>query len=230
MTSTSSESPALPGGTPVSGSRTDLRRGEWTRLGATAVLGDAVTEAALSDLADRARQAARAQGYAAGWAEGRRKAIADAATEVAQRAARADAAAAEAHRAQASLVAALSDAVARCGEDLAGRYADLVDQTRDLAVEIAEAILQREISASADPGLDAARRALAEITPGTSATVRLNPADLAGLDAGALADHPVSFVADAGLARGEARVETESSIVDATVPAALQRVREVLGR
>ncbi len=56
-------------------SRPDLRTGIWTRLGDNAVLGDEVTEAALGILAERTRDAARAQGYSVGWAEGRREAL-----------------------------------------------------------------------------------------------------------------------------------------------------------
>ena len=50
----------------------DLRTGVWTRLGDDRVLGDAVTEAVLGALAERTRDAAQAQGYAVGWAEGQR--------------------------------------------------------------------------------------------------------------------------------------------------------------
>ncbi len=52
----------------------ELRSGEWTRLGGAAILGDAATEHTLSALAADAQAAARAQGYATGWAEGRRAA------------------------------------------------------------------------------------------------------------------------------------------------------------
>ncbi|MGA9748002.1 MAG: hypothetical protein WBQ50_11160, partial [Nocardioides sp.] len=79
MTSTSSESVVLRGelaGTPTAPmmAANELRAGTWTRLGASTVLGDSATEATLGGLADRARAAGMAQGYAAGWAEGRRRA------------------------------------------------------------------------------------------------------------------------------------------------------------
>src|SRR3712207_5437512 len=72
MTNSSSEA-ALP--TP------ELRTGSWTRLGSSSVLGDAVTEHTLSGLAEQAQAAARAQGYATGWAQGRRAAEARAEEE-----------------------------------------------------------------------------------------------------------------------------------------------------
>ena len=46
----------------------ELRVGNWTRLGGSTVLGDQVTESMLDVLAERTRDAARAQGYATGWA------------------------------------------------------------------------------------------------------------------------------------------------------------------
>ncbi|MDO9377688.1 MAG: hypothetical protein Q7T56_02480, partial [Nocardioidaceae bacterium] len=55
-------------------SRGELRTGPWTRLGSPGLAGDPVTESMLTELAARAEAAARAQGYAAGWAEGRREA------------------------------------------------------------------------------------------------------------------------------------------------------------
>ncbi|HRD62006.1 MAG TPA: hypothetical protein PL137_13945, partial [Nocardioides sp.] len=57
----------------------ELRSGEWTRFGPDSVLGDAVTEAALSAMVDDARSAAQAQGYSVGWAQGRREAADEAA-------------------------------------------------------------------------------------------------------------------------------------------------------
>ncbi len=52
----------------------ELRDGSWTRFGNGTVLGDAVTEQVLAGLATNARRAASAQGYAVGWADGRREA------------------------------------------------------------------------------------------------------------------------------------------------------------
>src|SRR5688572_17219799 len=65
----------------------ELRTGHWTRLGSESVLGDLVTESVLGDIADRVRAAATAEGYAVGWAQGRRDAAAAAAEEARVRAA-----------------------------------------------------------------------------------------------------------------------------------------------
>lgn len=233
MTSTSAEGVVLRGlqetGRPDGGAG-DLRTGTWTRFGADRVLGDAVTEVALAALADRASEAGRAQGYAAGWAEGRRRALDSA------RAVEAELVAADARRhdaqvvEQQSLVAALNHAVERCEADFAVRYDALADAALELALGIAEEVLQRELAVSEQPGLDALRRALAPVRPDHTVVVRLNPADRAGLDPTALDGRPVTVVDDPSLSRGEAVAETDDELVDATVSSALARVREVLGR
>jgi flagellar assembly protein FliH len=68
------------------------------------------------------------------------------------------------------------------------------------------------------------------VPPAAAVTVRLHPEDRALLDLTVLAGRPVSLVDDPALTRGDAVVETETGVVDATVGAALDRVREVLGR
>lgn len=214
----------------ATGTSPELRAGTWTRLSGAAALGDAATESVLGELAERSRVAGRAQGYAAGWAEGRRRAQEEAEQTAA---AQADAAA-QAHAAalerQRVLADALERAAARCGGDLEARYAELADQAVELALQIAEAVVQRELATTADPGADAVRRALTSVPPTIAVTVRLNPEDLAGMDPDAVTGRPVTLVPDADVARGDALAETETQMVDATVDAAMARVREVLGR
>ena len=52
----------------------ELRTGTWTRHGDGALLGDEVAESLLGRVAEETRAAAQAQGYAVGWAQGRRAA------------------------------------------------------------------------------------------------------------------------------------------------------------
>ncbi|HEY1134125.1 MAG TPA: hypothetical protein VGE77_06075, partial [Nocardioides sp.] len=54
----------------------ELRTGNWTRRGGPGVLGDPVTEELMDALATSTRAAAQSQGYAVGWAQGRRDAAA----------------------------------------------------------------------------------------------------------------------------------------------------------
>ena len=106
----------------------ELRTGVWTRFGANSVLGDAVTEETLSALAESTRTAARSQGYAVGWAEGRRAAReqADAVAEATE-AARREAEDVRA-REHAAAVAALELAAARLHEAVDGLCATVEHQ------------------------------------------------------------------------------------------------------
>ena len=215
MTSTSSEPVVLrdlPGAPAAAVATTDLRSGTWTRLGAGSVLGDSVTESTLEALAERARAAGTAQGYAAGWAEGRRRAQEEAERAAAERAAVEQEAAARLRADQQALVATLSDAVAQCQAALAERQELLAAEAVELGLRIAEAL----------------RRALAEVPPTVTATVRLHPADAAALDRTVIEDRPVTVVADPSVATGGAVLETEATTVDASLEKALARVREAL--
>jgi flagellar assembly protein FliH len=208
----------------------DLRAGAWTRLGSGGALGDAVTEAILGGIAERSHQAARAQGYATGWAEGRRVALARAAeeAEAVRREADADRARRDAEHRDA--LAALDAAVGQLSTRLAETVDALAGRSVEVALELTHAILGREVATATDPGGDALRRALALVDPHVAVTVRMHPADRATLDPAALQGRAVAVVDDPSLGRGEAVAETENTLVDATVSAALERVREVLTR
>lgn len=214
---------------------TDLRGGVWTRFGGDGVRGDEATEATLRGLAAQSREAARAQGFAAGWAEGRRGSVAR--TEEAHEAQvlAFDQQGRRVLAAQQSAADALGRAVLAFEQVAAARTAELTAQAVDLALEIAEAVLGRELAALDDVAAEAVRRA-AQVAPvDVPLTVRLHPQDLADLDEQAvsestLRDRSVTWVADAGVARGDALVETGTGVVDAGIGTALQRVRGVLGR
>jgi flagellar assembly protein FliH len=208
----------------------DLREGEWTRFGSTSVLGDQATEDTLRGLAERSRAAARAQGFAAGWAEGQRAHAARAAAARDEQERVVSERSAHLLLAQHSAVSALEAAVRRCADTTRELHAALSDKAVDLALELAEAILGRELEAATDPGADALRRALATVPVETAVVVRLHPEDAAALDHSLLADRPVTVVADHATARGDALVETEAGVIDAGIATAVARVREVLGR
>ena len=206
----------------------DLRSGHWTRLGHAGVLGDTVVEATLQALAERTRGAAQAQGYATGWTQGFRVAqeqsVAGAEAEQLLRA--------EEHaKWQAEQDLALS-ALLHAVERLEGAYLEattgVTARALDLAVQIAEAILAREVGLSEDPGADAVRRALALVPVGAAVVVRLHPEDRDRLKADAFDGRTVRLVDDPTLARGDAIAEADDTVVDATLAAALERVRQVL--
>ncbi|MGZ4461019.1 MAG: FliH/SctL family protein [Nocardioidaceae bacterium] len=233
MTSTSSEPVVLrdlPDGTVLAADVDgDLRTGRWTRHGSGRVLGDPATESALQHLAERTHRVARAQGYAAGWAEGRRVADERAATAERDTAARTRQVAEGAVAQQRLAAAALERAAADARDAFAALHADLAEQAVAFALELAEQVVGRELATAADPGADAIRRAVAGLAAEPVVAVRLHPDDLAALDRGVLGA-ATTYVADPTLARGDAVVETDTGFVDATVRGALDRAREVLGQ
>ena len=207
----------------------ELRSGSWTRLGGATVLGDAVTEHTLSGLATVAEAAARAQGYSAGWAEGRRAAE-ERGAELTRRLeadAEADRDRREAEHRHA--LAELREAAAR----LDAAVAEVCDRVEAHVCEVAAALtgelLDAELRLAETPGLDAVRRALALAPKEPVVRIRLCPADAADP---ALADltgpAAAAVVADPALARGDAVLETDAGVVDARVSGALERVRAAL--
>jgi flagellar assembly protein FliH len=208
----------------------DLRGGTWTRLGTTSVQGDRVTETLLSGLALQTREAGRAQGFAAGWADGRRGSLEGVAASHQAQLRAFDEQSRRVVAGQQSASAALSTMLRNVEGSVQQLNEALAAQAVELALQIAEAVLGRELTTIDDPAADAIRRAVSEVPVDVSLTVRLHPSDRAGLDDSVLADRMVSYVSDASLSRGDAVVETETGLVDARVGLALARVREVLGR
>lgn len=206
--------------------RPDLRTGVWTRLGDDRVLGDDVTEATLDRLAERTRTAARAQGYAVGWAEGRREALEAAAhAEVVaeDERLRAEQRRDQEHKRALESLTHAADELQRAVDDACARVAD---QASAFAFEVVSALLDRELAL--DPVFDVVRRVLAVLPAGSVAQVRVNPAIAASPGLAALTEHGVGIVPDADLFPGDALVETDTSVIDLRVSAALERLREVL--
>ena len=217
--SSSSEAVAAP-------SLPELRTGEWTRLGGDSVLGDSVTEAALGGLAARARSAARAQGYAVGWAEGRRQAAAEAAEHARVLDARHAEEEARREHEHAVAVQALGEAAEQVRGLLDGLAADLAEQGTGLAWALAAEIVGRTVGA--EGAQDVVARVLRVLPAAPVATVRLHPDVLADAAATELADRGLTVVPDPALDVSDALVESDGAVVDLRIDAALARVREVL--
>jgi flagellar assembly protein FliH len=206
----------------------ELRTGTWTRLGGAGVLGDAVTEQTLASLAESTRAAASAQGYAVGWAQGRREADETArlaAEQNEQRAAAAEARREAEHRAA---VTALQQAAARLEQAVSEMTAQVAEQASDLAFELTRELVGRELALTTDPGAEAVRRVLAALPGRTEVRVRLHPSVAQGVAAEDLADSGVVVVPDPALAPEDALVEADGHVLDLRIEAALERVREVL--
>ncbi len=208
-------------------SKPELRVGNWTRLGGSAVLGDAVTESMLDGLATRAQEAARAQGYAVGWAEGRRAAAEQASAEEATRAAQH--AVAEDRR-EAEHRAAV-DALGRAAEQVRGLLGDLAAAVEEQATELALALTTEILGARASSATaaDVVVRVLRVLPPVPVGRVRLHPSLLASDAVQDLADRGIEVVPDPSLGRADALVEApDGSVTDLRVDEAMARVREVL--
>jgi flagellar assembly protein FliH len=184
---------------------------------------------------ERAKDAARTAGYAEGWAQGQRAAAVEA--QAARQRAQASEQAHDSRRAAAlaQSVNALGRAVTGLETQLMPTLAELQELVLAHAFELAEAIIGRELAEPDGRGADALRRAMATAPDQGDITVRLHPDDYRNLVGSATdADYnyqgrPVFLRPDPGLRPGDAVAETGSTTVDASIAAAVQRAREVLG-
>ena len=186
------------------------------------------------------RQAARALGYAEGWATGARAA---AAQSEATRAAllRDHESAAASARADIDRVV---DALSAAAQQLRTSAMPTLDQAGDVvleaAVALARTILDAELAVVDTAAQHALRRALRPLPTDGLVTVRINPADHAALQplvtpagagsvaAGQFDGHDIRLVADPAVVRGDAVAEQAGSVVDAGIGAALSRALDVL--
>lgn len=206
----------------------ELRTGAWTRFGSGAVLGDEVTEGTLDGLAETARRAARSQGYAVGWAEGRREAA-----EVARQAAERREAdrLAEDRRREAEhqqALAGLRQAAAQLAAATAAVEQQVHDQALALARELTEVLVGHELRTSPDRVGDVVRRVLAERLDDRPVTARLRPGLLDREATAELAAAGVRVVEDDRLDPDDALVEVDGSVIDLRIARRVERVREVL--
>jgi flagellar assembly protein FliH len=185
----------------------------------------------------QARAGAQAAGYAQGWAAGIRGArvVADAEAHAA-RAQLQRAAADRAARVQ-QAVAALDRAAGHLEQQAVPGTAQLESVIIESAFAIAEALVGCTLREDATRGSAALRRALSLAPAGEPVTVSVSSADYALLtaDGADCLDRPgdarvVTIVEDAALAPGDATARSGATTVDARLTAALERVREVLGR
>lgn len=162
-------------------------------------------------------------GYQAGLVEGLASGRAAMAAESAAAVARLEAAAG-------ALAAAAADLRHRHALELTG----LEDALARTAVDLASAILGRELELSASPGADALARALALVPAGSVAVARLHPADAAVLADAPLADTPLdragalTVIPDPAVEPGGCILEMGDSRIDAQLGSALDRVRSAL--
>lgn len=172
---------------------------------------------------------ARVRGYADGFAEGRRRAeeeLAHARAALEVRTAQRDTDAREALRtALAALEAVRSDLHGR----LAGLVAADAERVEELAIDLAEAILDVELSDAARSAAHAVRRAVAEAPVSTWVRVHLSDRDARTLrDGGSPALTQLEVVVSTDVDAGGAVVELADARVDARISSAFARAREAL--
>jgi flagellar assembly protein FliH len=191
-------------------------------------------------LVEQARGEARAVGYAQGWAQGVRSAA------EAQAAERTVAAAEEAalRARQEQQVASALQALQAAAADLRQRTLTITDEISDqllaAAVELAEALLGRELRDPQVAAPAALARVLALAPDEQPVTVWLSPLDhdtLTGPGGSALVGsvegatgRGLTYEIDPELQPGDARARCGSSTIDARLSAGVGRLREYLSR
>ena len=193
-----------------------------------------LTDPHLQSVVDRARLAAEAAGRAQGYAEGCAAGLAAAAQQAQDTAAqvRVDSEAAErqrdAHLARAVELLLAAASACRSREQVA--LAEVEDTVVELALSIARAVLDRELTTSTDPGADAIARALGLAPDDCPVTLRLHPDDVLAL--GELPQvaqgRELVLVADPAVEHGGCVADAAGRQVDTQVGPALARVAAVL--
>ena len=202
---------------------------------------DFTSDAAVpGQLVEQARAEARAVGYAQGWAHGLRDATESQAGERA--AAVADRALLRSRQEQqvASALQALQEAAADLRQSTMRVTDDIEDQILSAAVEVAEALLGRELR-DRDVAASAALARVLQLAPANEpVTVWLHPADHETLTAPpgtaligsveSATGRGLAFEIDPELQPGDARARCGSTTIDARLSAGVARLREHLAR
>jgi len=176
----------------------------------------------------RIQEQARVRGHAAGYADGAALARAEAA-EAAEAARQAAAAAEQQARVRVNeLISSLNTAVDALHARTVPVLEALEHQLADAAVQIAEALLGRELETSEDSARSALHRALNPATPAPVHTIRMNPADLAAVPDECRSQIRAVLVADPSLGRADAVAEYPDGYLDARLSTALARLKAAL--
>jgi flagellar assembly protein FliH len=187
-----------------------------------------------SEVSERVKQQARTTGYAEGWAQGKRDAVAAAEAAAARALAAEEAYDHRRATALASAVNALGRAVTELENQLMPTFTELQEVVLASAFELAEAIVGGALRDDPNRGADALRRAMSATPEHGGVTVSLHPDDyqtLVGDGPGDDFDYGgrrITLRPDPGLRPGDAVAETGTATVDATIAAAMNRAREAL--
>ena len=128
------------------------------------------------------------------------------------------------------------DLLERAASALAAQQAaalhDVEDVVLNAAFDLATTLLGRELEVATAPVRDAIRRALTVLPGDVPVTVMVHPLDVAVLDnlADITAGRSVHIVTDADVEPGSCVADGGATHVDASLTAAIERVRQVLSR
>jgi len=192
----------------------------------------------LSGLVDQALAEAQTHGHAEGYAAGYEQGRALAEREVREEF--------DAHEAQAleqmriefaglqAAAAAMREALQTFEVAAVPAYDRTADSLGPVVLTLVEALLGREPTEGSDVVIDSIRRALRMMPSGSAVTVHLNTRDAADIsassvDLSALLERQVIVRPDSSVPAGSARVESGARQVDAHLASALDRLREVMG-
>ncbi len=193
-------------------------------------LVDPALAAAFDEAVAVATARGREEGYARGYAEGLKSAERERRVALEQEIAlMRDAEAARNLQLQ-HAVAVLSEAATAAGERQVAALAGVEDLLLNAAFDLATTLLGRELEAIDAPVRDAVRRALAVLPGDVPISLYLHPIDrdsLSDVDS-LLAGRPVRIFADSEVEPGSCVAEAGTRHVDASLSAAIDRVRQVL--
>jgi flagellar biosynthesis/type III secretory pathway protein FliH len=176
--------------------------------------------------ADRAREAARAEGYAAGWSQGRQAAGERAQLALEQAGEQMDAERHVAGQKVAQLMSTLGDAARAARVAAAPEWAEVADTLAEGALRLAAAALGRELRSFDDSLAQSVKVALQKLSEPGEAVVHLNPADAA-----MVLDDPelnVRVISDPGVPVGSVVMLTPAQRLRYDLPTALAAAEEVL--
>ncbi len=168
-----------------------------------------------ADQIDDARDAARSAGFQQGRQEGLAAGL--------------QAAKARVEEQQAALVRSVEAAVTGLNDRAEELGQQLSLRVSELAIEVARAVLDREVEAADDPGAEAIARCLDLVPDSGCLAVRLHPDDAAGLGPiPGVGDRELVVIADPTLSPGDAIVAVDQITIDARLSESLRRVAEAL--
>lgn len=191
-------------------------RGEGAAEAVTIVPGEgrltSVQRRNIAYLEQQAAERGHAEGFQKGMEEGHQEGLTQSADHVR------------------TALAALDEAASGLHETAEQFQIETDEKMLELALEVVQILLDRELDVSDQLGNDALRRALRVAPPVGEVRARLNPIDLAALagDGDPVDPRVVELVADHSLERGDCMLEVGSTLIDARISTALARFREAL--